>query len=103
MSFLDLTNAFIIDCEGNFLFDALRNKNIYTINIIDLTNQSIKCFVALEDNSSLWHKRLGYVNFDLISKLSNKGLVRGLPTLKKPKEVTCNEYKKNKLKVLFIQ
>jgi len=56
----------------------------------------VKCLAALEDDSWLWHKRLGHANFDLLSKLSNKGLVRGLSTLKKSKEVTCDECKKNK-------
>ena len=65
----------IIDCKGNLLFETLRNGNVYTIDIIDLTNQSIKCLAALEDDSWLWNKRLGHANFDLISKLFNKGLV----------------------------
>jgi len=66
------SKCIIIDREGNLLFEALKNENVYTIDIIDLTNQSVKCLVALEGDSWLWHKRLGHANFDLISKLSNK-------------------------------
>jgi len=84
------SKCIIIDCEGNLLFEALRNGNVYTIDIINLTYQSMKSLTKLEDDSWLWHKRYGHANFDLLSKLSNKGVVRGLPTLKKPKEVTCD-------------
>ena len=35
------SKCIIIDCEGNLLFEAFRNENIYTIDIIDLTNQSV--------------------------------------------------------------
>ena len=31
------TKCIIIDCEGNLLFEALKNKNVYIIDIIDLT------------------------------------------------------------------
>ena len=47
------SKCIIIDCEGNPLFEALRNGNVYTIDIIDLTNQSVKCLAALEDDSWL--------------------------------------------------
>jgi hypothetical protein len=29
-----------------------------------------------------WHRRLGHLSFDLLSRLSGLGLVRGLPKLK---------------------
>ena len=90
----------IIDCEENLLFEALRNRNVYTIDIIDLTKQSVKYLAALD--SLLWHKRLGHESFDLILKLSNKWLVQGLPTLKKLKEVTCYECKKSKQVKSFL-
>ena len=31
------SKCIIIDCEGNLLFEALKNKNVYIIDIIDLT------------------------------------------------------------------
>jgi len=86
----------IINSDGNNLFEACRNGNVYTFDFNDLSNQSVKCLAAVDEDPWLWHKRLGHVNFDLISKLSSKGLVRGLPNLKKPKEVMCDECKKNK-------
>jgi hypothetical protein len=32
-----------------------------------------------------WHRRLGHLSFDLLSRLSGLGLVQGLPKLKIPK------------------
>ena len=69
------SKCIIIDCEGTLLFEAFRCQNVYTTDIIDLTNQSVKCLAALEDDPWLWDKKLRHANFDLISRLSNKGPV----------------------------
>jgi len=37
------SKCIIIDSEWNFLFEAYRNGNVYTFDIIELTNQSVKC------------------------------------------------------------
>jgi hypothetical protein len=34
-----------------------------------------------------WHRRLGHLSFDLLSRLSGLGLVRGLPKLKYQKDL----------------
>jgi hypothetical protein len=36
-----------------------------------------------------WHKRLGNLSSDLLSRLSGLGLVRGLPKLKYQKDLVC--------------
>jgi hypothetical protein len=36
-----------------------------------------------------WHRRLGHPSFDLLSRLSGLGLVRGLPKLKYQKYLVC--------------
>jgi transposase InsO family protein len=36
-----------------------------------------------------WHRRLGHLSFDLLSRLSGLGLVRGLPKLKYQKDLVC--------------
>lgn len=42
-----------------------------------------------EENSWLWHLRLGHVNFQTMSLMSRNKMVQGLPDLVCPKE-TCN-------------
>jgi hypothetical protein len=36
-----------------------------------------------------WHRKLGHLSFDLLSRLSKLNLVRGLPRLRLEKEVVC--------------
>jgi transposase InsO family protein len=36
-----------------------------------------------------WHRKLGYLSFDLLSRLSKLNLVRGLPRLRFEKELVC--------------
>ena len=48
-----------------------------------------KSFASLNDNSWLWHRRLGHAHMDLISKLSRKELVIGLPKIKYEKDRLC--------------
>jgi hypothetical protein len=49
-----------------------------------------RCFLA-GSSSELWkwHKKLGHLSFDLLSRLSKLNLVRGLPQLRFEKELVC--------------
>ncbi|GJY45968.1 retrovirus-related pol polyprotein from transposon TNT 1-94 [Tanacetum coccineum] len=40
------------------------------------------CLVSIDENSTLWHRRLGYANMRLIQSIASKELVRNLPKLK---------------------
>ncbi|GJS13721.1 retrovirus-related pol polyprotein from transposon TNT 1-94 [Tanacetum coccineum] len=40
------------------------------------------CLATIDENSMLWHRRLGHVNMRLIQSLASKELVRNLPKLK---------------------
>nr|GEW20662.1 ribonuclease H-like domain-containing protein [Tanacetum cinerariifolium] len=51
---------------------------------------------ATIDESNLWHRRLGHVNFKTINKLVNGNLVRGLPTKVFENNNTCVACKKGK-------
>ncbi|GKA41306.1 putative ribonuclease H-like domain-containing protein [Tanacetum coccineum] len=44
---------------------------------------------ATLDESMLWHRRLGHVNFKTINKLVKENLVRGLPTKRFENDQTC--------------
>ena len=69
----------IIDCEENLLFEALRNRNVYTIVIIDLTNQSVKCLAALEDVLGYDIKDLDMLILILYQDCLTKGLYEDFP------------------------
>ncbi|GJX08804.1 putative ribonuclease H-like domain-containing protein [Tanacetum coccineum] len=63
--------------------------NVDMKNIIP--KESLTCLVAKAtlDESMLWHRRLGHVNFKTINKLVKENLVRGLPTKRFENDQTC--------------
>lgn len=54
------------------------------------------------DESWLWHKILGHINFVNLVKVSKKGYVRHIPEIIKPVSTFCDECEKQKqTKVTF--
>ena len=70
-------------CVGN------RDGNVYTINVENASHENL-CFSTLHENSWLWHRRLGHASMDLISKISKKELVKGLPKIDFIKDKICD-------------
>ncbi|GKB66280.1 putative ribonuclease H-like domain-containing protein, partial [Tanacetum coccineum] len=71
-------------------------KNFDMKNIVP--KESLTCLVAKAtlDESMLWHRRLGHINFKNINKLVKDNLVRGLPTKRFENDQTCVVYLKGK-------
>ncbi|GKC63075.1 retrovirus-related pol polyprotein from transposon TNT 1-94, partial [Tanacetum coccineum] len=67
--------------NGKVIGKGIRKKGLY---VMKLGNKSEdKNFLAMiDENSTLWHRRLGHVNMRLIQSLASKELVRNLPKLK---------------------
>ena len=42
------------------------------------------------DNSLLWHRRLGHVNLELIKRIARKDLVKGLPKINFSEDMFCD-------------
>lgn len=78
----------IIHASHNVPLVANREGNIYIINF-ENQNEDI-CLAAVQDQTILWHRRLGHVHMELINKLVTKNLVKGLPKLKYEKTGICN-------------
>ena len=55
---------------------AIRNSN----NVYILENEN-QCYLSMVDESWLWHRRMGHLNFDNLSKISTKEVVRDLPKI----------------------
>nr|GEZ82452.1 retrovirus-related Pol polyprotein from transposon TNT 1-94 [Tanacetum cinerariifolium] len=70
---------------------------------IDLNNivphKNLTCLVAKAsaDESMLWHRRLGHLNFKTMNKLVSHNLVKGLPSKSFENDHTCVAYLKGKL------
>jgi hypothetical protein len=58
----------------------------------------LRCLI-LQSSFELWkwHKRLGHLSFDLLYRLSDLGLLRGLPLLKFESDLICAPYRHSKM------
>nr|GEU71464.1 hypothetical protein [Tanacetum cinerariifolium] len=85
--------------ESQVLLRVLREKNMYNVNLKNIVpSRDLTCLFAKEtiDESNLWHRRLGHINFKTINKLVKGNLVRGLPTKFFENYNTCVACKKGK-------
>ena len=83
------SNACIIEKpHKNMSMIALKQNNVYTIDINDLCNEM--CFSVLNEDAWLWHRRLGHASMKLITQISSKELVRGIPHIKFIKDNVCD-------------
>ncbi|GJU58735.1 retrovirus-related pol polyprotein from transposon TNT 1-94 [Tanacetum coccineum] len=67
--------------DGKVIGRGIRKKGLY---VMKLGNEpkDIICLATIDENSTLWHRRLGHANMCLIQSLASKYLVRNLPRLK---------------------
>nr|GFC17983.1 putative ribonuclease H-like domain-containing protein [Tanacetum cinerariifolium] len=76
-----------------------RENNMYNVNLKDIVpSGDLTCLFAKEtlNESNLWHRWLGHVNFKTLNKLVKGNLVRGLPTKVFTNDLTCVACKKGK-------
>ncbi|GJY06648.1 putative ribonuclease H-like domain-containing protein, partial [Tanacetum coccineum] len=67
-------------------------KDMYSFNMKNIVpKDTLTCLFAkaTSDESMLWHRRLGYINFKNTNKLVKDNLVRGLPTKRFENDQTC--------------
>ncbi|GJQ92149.1 putative ribonuclease H-like domain-containing protein [Tanacetum coccineum] len=75
-------NFKLID-ESQVLLRVPRKNNMYSVDLKNIVpKRGLNClFVkATSDESKLWHRRLGHLNFKTMNKLVKGNLVRGLPS-----------------------
>ncbi|GKE41822.1 ribonuclease H-like domain-containing protein, partial [Tanacetum coccineum] len=94
--FVDELNFKLLD-ESQVVLRAPRKDDVYSLNLKNIipsggiTNLYAN---AIADESKLWHRRLGHVNFKNINKLVKGHLVRGLPSKDFVNDHTCVACKK---------
>ncbi|GJT24647.1 putative ribonuclease H-like domain-containing protein [Tanacetum coccineum] len=77
-----LSPNFKLPDESQVLLKVPRKNNMYSVDMKNIVpKESLTCLVAKAtlDESMLWHRRLGHINFKTINKLVKDNLVRGLP------------------------
>ncbi|GJW12429.1 retrovirus-related pol polyprotein from transposon TNT 1-94, partial [Tanacetum coccineum] len=77
--------------DGKVIGRGIRKKDLYVMKLGNKPNDQI-CLATIDENSTLWHRRLGHTNMRLIRSLTTKELVRNLPKLKFDQHF-CNAYK----------
>nr|GEY70512.1 putative ribonuclease H-like domain-containing protein [Tanacetum cinerariifolium] len=80
---LVLSPDFKLPDESQVLLRVPRENNMYNVNLKDIVpSGDLTCLFAKAtiNESNLWHRRLGHINFKTINKLVKGNLVRGLPT-----------------------
>ncbi|GJY72703.1 putative ribonuclease H-like domain-containing protein [Tanacetum coccineum] len=67
---------------GKITGKVTRKNNMYSVDLKNIVPKGgLTCFFAkaTSDESKLWHRRLGHINFKTTNNLVNGNLVRGLP------------------------
>ncbi|GJW03895.1 putative ribonuclease H-like domain-containing protein [Tanacetum coccineum] len=96
---LILSPSFKLLDESQVALRALRKDGVYSLDLKNIVpSGGITCLYAnaTADESKLWHRRLGHVNFKNINKLVKGHLVRGLPSKVFINDHICVACKKGK-------
>nr|GEV63886.1 zinc finger, CCHC-type [Tanacetum cinerariifolium] len=90
--------------ESQVLLKVSRKNNMYNFDMKNIVPQKdLTCLLAkaTNDESMLWHRRLGHINFKNINKLVKDNLVRGLPLKHLKNDQTCVACLKGKQHKVF--
>ncbi|GJS20301.1 putative ribonuclease H-like domain-containing protein [Tanacetum coccineum] len=85
--------------KGYVSFGVPRKNSMYSVDLKNIVPKGgLTClFVkATFDESKLWHRRLGHINFKTMNKLVKGNLVRGLPSKLFENDQTCVACQKGK-------
>ncbi|GJZ15489.1 putative ribonuclease H-like domain-containing protein, partial [Tanacetum coccineum] len=87
-----LSPDFKLADESQVLLKVPRKNNMYSVDMRNIVpKESLTCLVAKStlNESMIWHRRLGHVNFKTINKFVKENLVIGLPTKCFENDQTC--------------
>ncbi|GKC82820.1 ribonuclease H-like domain-containing protein, partial [Tanacetum coccineum] len=78
--------------DSHVLLRTPRQQNMYSIDLRNIVpHKNLTCLIAKasKDESMLWHRRLGHLNFMTMNKLVRNNLVKGLPSKSNENNHTC--------------
>ncbi|GJZ42602.1 putative ribonuclease H-like domain-containing protein [Tanacetum coccineum] len=96
---LDFENVYFLTDESHVLLKVPRKNNMYSVDLKNIVPKGgLTCLFAkaTSDESKLWHRRLGHINFKTMNKLVKGNLVRGLPSKLFENNQTCVACQKGK-------
>ncbi|GJR57687.1 putative RNA-directed DNA polymerase [Tanacetum coccineum] len=89
---LVLSPNFNLPGENQILLKIPRQDNMYSFDMKNIVpKDGLTCLVAkaTSEESMLWHRRLGHVNFKNINKLVKENIVRDFPLKRFENDQTC--------------
>nr|GFB33595.1 hypothetical protein [Tanacetum cinerariifolium] len=96
---ITLSPEFKLPDENQVLLRVPRENNMYNVDLKNIIPSGyLTCLFAKAtlDESNLWHRRLGHINFKTMNKLVKGNLVRGLPSKVFENNHTCVACKNGK-------
>nr|GEV23580.1 putative ribonuclease H-like domain-containing protein [Tanacetum cinerariifolium] len=94
-----LSSNFKLPDDNHVLLRVSRENNMYNVDLKNIVHSEDLTYLfakATLDESNLWHRRLGHINFKTMNKLVKGNLVRGLPSKVFENNHTCVACKKGK-------
>ncbi|GJT64136.1 putative ribonuclease H-like domain-containing protein [Tanacetum coccineum] len=96
---LILSPEFKLPDESQVMLKIPKKDNMYSFDLKNVVpSKGLTCLFAkaTNDESKMWHRRLGHINFKTINKLVKGNLVRGLPLKIFENDHTCVACQKGK-------
>ncbi|GJW00527.1 putative ribonuclease H-like domain-containing protein [Tanacetum coccineum] len=100
-----LSPDFKLANESQVLLKVTRKNNMYSVDMKNIVPKECLTYLVAKatlDESMIWHRRLGHVNFKTINKLVKENLVRGLPSKRFENDQTCVACLKGKFTWVFF-
>ncbi|GJQ94993.1 putative ribonuclease H-like domain-containing protein [Tanacetum coccineum] len=85
--------------ESQVMLKIPRKDNMYNFDLKNIVpSKGLTCLFAkaINDESKIWHRRLGHINFKTMNKVVKGNLVRGLPSKIFKNDHTCVACQKGK-------
>jgi hypothetical protein len=81
--------SYVLDSSSKRVCGISHIGNVFQADFL-FAQFSMKCLIS-QSSSELWkwHRRLGYLSFDLLCRLTGLGLLQGLPLLKFKSNLVC--------------
>jgi hypothetical protein len=91
------SDSHVLDSSSKRVSDISRIGNIFQADFSS-AQSFLRCLIS-QYSSELckWHRRLCHLSFDLLCRLSDLGLLRGLPLLKFESDLVCAHYRHGKM------
>jgi hypothetical protein len=83
------SDSHVLDSSGKRVCSISRIENVFQADF-SFAQSSLRCLIS-QSSSELckWHRRLGHLSFNLLCRLSDLGLLRGLHLLKFESDLVC--------------